>query len=225
MRGGCLESCKTGAEPLDERRGMRQSRGIMEIERVCVYCGSSSGDRPAYAGAARDVGRLLVSRGIDLIYGGGGVGLMGAVADSVLAGGGHVTGVIPTFLEAKELAHRGVSELHVVETMHERKLKMMELADAFIALPGGFGTLEELFEVLAWSQLQLHSKPVGLLNVSGFYDGLLGCVDHMVGEALLRGKDRGRLMHDDEPERLLEKMAVWRAPAEAKWEDPDFPLR
>lgn len=147
---------------------------------------------------------------------------MGAVADGVLAGGGRVTGVIPQFLEDKELGHKGVQTMHVVETMHERKLKMMELADAFVTLPGGFGTLEELFEVLAWSQLQLHAKPVGVLNWGGYYDGLLACLERMVEERLLRGKDRERMMDAADGAGLLAQLEAWEAPSEAKWEDPEF---
>jgi uncharacterized protein (TIGR00730 family) len=147
---------------------------------------------------------------------------MGALADAALAAGGQVTGVIPRFLQDKELGHRGVTSMEVVATMHERKLRMIELADAFIALPGGFGTLEELFEVLAWSQLQLHAKPVGLLNVAGFYDGLVACLDGMVAARLLRGEDRARLVVAGDPVGLLAAMRSWTAPTTAKWEDPEF---
>lgn len=192
------------------------------FSRICVYCGSSSGRSAAFSEAAAHLGALLARRGIELVYGGGGIGLMGAVADAVLAAGGRVVGVIPSFLEDKELGHKGAHEMHVVATMHDRKMKMMELADGFVAMPGGFGTLEELFEVLAWSQLELHAKPVGLLNVDGFYDGLVSCLDHMVGQRLLRGKDRDRLVHGDSPEALLEAMAAWQPPSEPKWEDPEF---
>ena len=192
------------------------------IRRIGVYCGSSAGRGERLRAAAAQVGGLLAREGIGLVYGGGGIGLMGAVADAVLGAGGSVTGVIPRFLEDKELGHRGVQEMHVVATMHERKLKMIELADAFIALPGGFGTLEELFEVLAWSQLQLHAKPVGVLNVDGFYDGLIACLDGMVGARLLRPVDRARLVVEAEPAPLLEAMAAWRAPEIPKWDDPEF---
>lgn len=195
------------------------SREQRPIRRVCVYCGSSGG---GFVARAREFGGLLAARGIELVYGGGGVGLMGAVADGVLAGGGRVTGVIPQFLEDKELGHKGVQTMHVVETMHERKLKMMELADAFVTLPGGFGTLEELFEVLAWSQLQLHAKPVGVLNWGGYYDGLLACLERMVEERLLRGKDRERMMDAADGAGLLAQLEAWEAPSEAKWEDPEF---
>jgi uncharacterized protein (TIGR00730 family) len=147
---------------------------------------------------------------------------MGALADAALAAGGQVTGVIPRFLQDKELGHPRVQDMLVVATMHERKLRMIELADAFVALPGGFGTLEELFEVLAWSQLQLHAKPVGLLNVSGFYDGLVACLDEMVEARLLRGEDRGRLVVAGDPVDLLAQIRSWRAPTTAKWEDPEF---
>ena len=194
----------------------------MKISSVCVYCGSSSGSDGKYVRAAQALGRCLASGGMRLVYGGGGIGLMGAVADAVMDSGGAVTGVIPEFLEDKELGHPGVQEMHVVATMHERKLKMIELSDAFVAMPGGFGTMEELFEVLAWSQLELHAKPVGLLNVDGFYDGLLRCLDHMVGEKLLRQKDRDRLVAERAAEPLLGAMAQWSPPSEPKWEDPEF---
>ncbi|MGY8689931.1 MAG: LOG family protein, partial [Verrucomicrobiales bacterium] len=154
---------------------------------------------------------------IDLIYGGGSVGLMGTIADAVLSHGGKAIGVIPRFLHEHELGHESLTELIVVETMHERKQKMIDLAEAFIAMPGGFGTLEELGEVLAWSQLGLHNGPCGTLNVNGFYDGLLAYTDRMYSDGLVRQEDRNRFLDDPSPEGLLEKMEHWAPPAELKW--------
>src|ERR1051325_8659898 len=156
------------------------------MQRLCVFTGSSSGARAAYAEAARELGTLLARRGIGLVYGGARVGLMGAVADAVLAAGGEAIGVIPQALVAKEVAHTGLTALHVVESMHARKAMMSDLSDGFIALPGGWGTLEELFEVLTWAQLGLHRKPTGLLNVDGYFDGLLAFLTHTVAEAFVR---------------------------------------
>ena len=161
------------------------------IKRICVYCGSNSGSRPSYTKAARDMGLALTQRGLELVYGGGRVGLMGALADSVLAAGGHVIGIIPQSLAAREVGHHGLKDLRVVNSMHERKALMAELADAFIALPGGFGTLEEISEVLTWAQLGLHRKPYGFLNVEGFYDSLLSFFDHAVAENFIRAVHRG----------------------------------
>jgi uncharacterized protein (TIGR00730 family) len=154
---------------------------------VAVFCASANGARPEYRAAAEELGRALASRGVGLIYGGAKVGLMGAVADAALAAGGHVVGVIPHVLVDMEVAHDGVSELHVTSTMHTRKALMAERADAFVAMPGGFGTFEELFEVLAWQSLKIHSKPVVLLNVAGYYDAMLGFIDHCESEGMLRG--------------------------------------
>ncbi|MCB1097554.1 MAG: TIGR00730 family Rossman fold protein [Verrucomicrobiae bacterium] len=187
------------------------------MKTIAVYCGSSSGHDPAYIQAAKDVGALLVEQGIDLVYGGGSVGMMGAVADAVLRGGGKVTGIIPTFLDSRELGHHGVTELIVVDTMHERKIKMFDMADGFIALPGGLGTMEELFEVLAWSQLAIHRHPCGLLNVRGYYDGLLLQLRHMVSEGLLRGEDRSRLIASENASELLEAMRYWNPPVTGKY--------
>jgi uncharacterized protein (TIGR00730 family) len=161
--------------------------------RICVFCGSTSGRRPVYATAARDLGTLLARRGIGLVYGGGKVGLMGALADAALAAGGEVIGVIPRFLLDKEVGHRGVTDLRVVDTMHERKALMASLADAFVALPGGLGTWEEFCEILTWGQLGLHQKPCLLVNVDGFYDSLVAQLDHAAAEGLLRPEDRARV--------------------------------
>jgi uncharacterized protein (TIGR00730 family) len=173
------------------------------MRRICVFCGSSGGGQAVYADAARRFGTALAGRGLGLVYGGGHVGLMGVVADAVLAAGGRVEGVIPRALVEKELAHQGLARLHVVETMHQRKALMADLADAFAALPGGFGTGDELFEVLTWAQLGLHAKPVGLLNTAGYFDALLAWIDHVVTERFLRPEYRERLRVATEPEPFL----------------------
>jgi len=173
---------------------------------ICVYCGSSSGRRPEYTDAARRLANVLTKRGYGLVYGGASVGIMGEIADEVLSGGGDVIGVIPQALADKEVAHRGLTELKIVGTMHERKAIMMELADGIIALPGGLGTLEELFEFLTWSQLGLHKKACGLLNISGYYDKLLSFLDHAVEEQFVTQNHRNILLAEDNPERLLALM-------------------
>jgi len=186
------------------------------IKRICVFCGALSG-RQEYKDAARALGHTLVAEGIELVYGGGNVGLMGVVADAVLEKDGKVTGVIPEQLLAKELGHKKISDLRVVETMHQRKAMMAELSDAFIAMPGGFGTLEELFEVITWLQLGAHKKPCGLLNVEGFYDHLLSFLDHVSGEGFLTPEDRQIMLVDSEPHTLLESLKEF-VPREAtKW--------
>jgi uncharacterized protein (TIGR00730 family) len=190
------------------------------MRRVCVFCGSSTGVRPEYVAAARALGALLAERGIGLVYGGGAVGLMGALADAALAAGGEVIGVIPHALVARELAHNGVGDLRVVATMHERKALMNELADGFVALPGGLGTLEEIFEAWSWAQLGSHTKPCALLNVAGYYDALLAFLDHAVREQFLRPEHRAMLLVDDDPARLLDRCASYRAPHAPKWITP-----
>jgi uncharacterized protein (TIGR00730 family) len=187
------------------------------MKSVAVYCGSSSGANPIYTQQAQALGAALVAQGLTLVYGGGRVGLMGTIADAVLAEGGQVIGVIPDFLHAKELAHSGCTELHIVQTMHERKLLMAERADAFIAMPGGYGTLEELFEVLTWGQLGLHRKPVGVLNVAGYYDHLLLALDRMRDDQLLRPENRTQLLQDDSPSGLLAQLASYQPPQLEKW--------
>ncbi|MDO1444989.1 TIGR00730 family Rossman fold protein [Rhodocytophaga aerolata] len=187
------------------------------MKSVCVFCGSSMGNSPLYAGAAYELGRLLAENNIRLIYGGAKVGLMGKVADGVLKQGGKVTGVLPTFLAGKEIAHASLTELILVESMHERKMKMSELADGFIALPGGMGTMEELCEILTWSQLGLHGKPAGVLNVNGYYDFLLQLFQKMVEEGFLREKHHQMLLHADKAEVLLTQMNAYQAPAVEKW--------
>ena len=178
------------------------------LSNICVYCGSSPGARPEYLQAARQLGEALARQGKQLIYGGGHVGLMGAVADAVLAGGGRVTGVIPRMLVERELGHTGVTELHVVRDMHERKHMMASLADAFIALPGGWGTLEELTEMVTWNQLGLHRKPIGVVNVAGYYDLFLQFADRMVDEQFVKAKHRALLCTDSDPERLLGMLSI-----------------
>ena len=190
------------------------------MKSVAVYCGSSSGNQPIYTEQAQAMGRELARRGLTLVYGGGCVGLMGTIADAVLAEGGQVIGVIPGFLADKELAHKGCTELHVVETMHQRKLLMADLAEGFVAMPGGFGTLEELFEVLTWGQLGLHGKPVGLLNTLGFYDALLGLLDHMSAEAFLRPENRRQVLQHADAATLLDAMAAHQPVRLEKWLTP-----
>lgn len=189
------------------------------MRRVCVFCGSSRGARDAYTEAARELGGLLAARGIGLVYGGGNVGLMGELADATLASGGEVIGVIPEALVARELAHGGVTELRVVASMHERKALMADLSDAFIALPGGFGTFEEFCEVLTWTQLGIHTKACGLLNVDGYYDPLLALFDAGVRERFIKPENRSTVLSDSRPERLLELVLTHRPPLVPKWVD------
>lgn len=191
----------------------------LETSVICVFAGSSPGARGAYAKAARALGEELVSRGLDLVYGGSKVGLMGVVADAVLEGGGRVTGVIPKALVAKEVAHEGLTELRVVASMHERKALMAELAGGFIALPGGMGTLEELLEILTWSQLGFHGKPSGLLNAEGYYDGLVEFFDHLVRERFVKEAHRAMALVEADPGLLLDAMSAYVPPRVAKWLD------
>ena len=184
---------------------------------LAIYCGSSPGNDICYARLAHATGSLLAQRGIRMVYGGGGVGMMGAAADGALAAGGDVVGVIPEFLDTRELKHPGVPDMRVVRTMHERKQLMVDLADGFIALPGGFGTLDELFEVLTWSQLAIHQHPIGVLNADGFFDGLLSCLDTMVSRGFLRQQDRDRLVSAETPESLLDVLAAWVPPTDLKF--------
>jgi uncharacterized protein (TIGR00730 family) len=180
---------------------------MRKLERICVYCGSSNDVGERWLECARAMGKCLARRGIDVVFGGGHVGLMGAVADAALAAGAKVYGVIPEKLFDLELGHRGVTELIVVATMHQRKYKMAELADGFIAMPGGWGTLEEIFEVTTWTQLGYHHKPVGLFNPHGFYDALIGFLEHAADEGFIRPPHRTLLLHDADPDALLEKLA------------------
>ena len=189
------------------------------IRSLCLYCGSSPGANPLYAQAAHDFGGTLARRGIGLVYGGGSVGLMGVAADACLAAGGKVIGVIPQLLMDKEVGHKGLTEMHVVANMHERKAMMTELADGFIALPGGYGTMDELFEALTWLQLGYHAKPVGLLNVNGFYDHLIAFLDHARDERYLRPMHRESLSVDADLDALIDKMRAAEAPDTSKWLD------
>jgi uncharacterized protein (TIGR00730 family) len=194
---------------------------LNRLSALCVFCGSNTGADPAYAESARRMGQLLADRGVTVVYGGGRVGLMGALADAALEAGGAVIGVIPEALRRREVAHERLTELHVVHTMHERKQRMADLSDGFIALPGGFGTFEEFCEVLTWSQLGLHAKPCGLLNVKGYYAGLLALFDHAVAEQLLQPRNRAMVIAEPEPKLLLDAMAHYRAPAVEKWLTPE----
>jgi uncharacterized protein (TIGR00730 family) len=190
------------------------------MKKLCVFCGSSAGAHPAYVEAAAGLGRALTRRGIVLVYGGGNIGLMGAIADAVMAAGGEAIGVIPEALLRKEHGHRGITELRVVKSMHERKAMMADLAEGFIAMPGGYGTIEEYCEVLTWTQLGYHRKPCGLLNVSGFYDGMLAFFDHAATERFVRDEHRELVLAESDPERLLDRMAAWQPPAVQKWFQP-----
>jgi uncharacterized protein (TIGR00730 family) len=190
------------------------------MKSIAVYCGSSAGLDERYHQHATQVGEVFAQRGITLVFGGGKVGLMGAVADATMNHGGQAIGVIPGFLKDKEVAHLGLTELEVVDNMHQRKLRMAELAEGFIAMPGGFGTLEELFEVLTWGQLGLHRKPVGLLNVAGFYDALLALLDHMTQQGLLRAENRSQLLVADNIDELLTQMHAWQPANVEKWLTP-----
>ena len=187
------------------------------IRRVCVFCGSNTGSDPAYVEAAQALGQLFARKGIALVYGGGSVGLMGVLADAVLAAGGEAIGVIPQALWAREVGHRGLTDLRIVETMHERKAMMADLADAFIALPGGLGTLEEIFEVWTWAQLGLHQKPLGFLDVNGFYAPLMEFIDRAVRSRFVRDEHRAIAMIARDPEALLKRFESWQPPRVAKW--------
>lgn len=177
------------------------------MKRVCVFCGSQEGLRPVYREAAVRLGEALLSRGLGLVYGGTHRGLMGTLADTVLAGAGEVVGVIPDGMMSREIAHLGLTRLHVVPSMHERKALMMDLADGFVALPGGYGTLDEISEAVTWAQLRLHRKPCGLLNVEGFFNPLLGYLDHAAAEGFLRPQHRALILEDRDPGSLIDRLA------------------
>lgn len=187
------------------------------MKRICVYCGSSLGKLPQYRIAARALGHELAARGIGLVYGGASIGIMGAVANGVLEKGGEAYGVIPEVLAIREVAHTGLSELFVVNSMHDRKAKMAELSDGFIALPGGWGTFEEIFEMLTWAQLGLHRKPCGLLNVSAYYDHLFAFLDHAFDQRFVQPEFRPAIMMDQSPSTLLDRFRDYRAPRVKKW--------
>ncbi|MBX3394831.1 MAG: TIGR00730 family Rossman fold protein [Phycisphaerae bacterium] len=189
------------------------------MKSICVFCGSSAGTHPIHAETARSMGQEIARRGIRLVYGGGHVGLMGIVADAALNSGGSVTGVITRSLMECEVGHSSVTELHVVDTMHDRKALMARESDGFVAMPGGLGTLEELFEVWTWGQLGIHQKPCAILNVDGFYDGLLAFLRHSVNEGFLRRQHFDMVLAGSEPAKLLDNMAAYRPPALTKWLD------
>jgi uncharacterized protein (TIGR00730 family) len=193
------------------------------MRRICVYAGSNPGRDPAYAEAARALAALLAERGIGLVYGGGKVGLMGVIADTAMASGGEVIGVMPEDLIAREIGHNGITELRVVGSMHERKALMAELSDGFVALPGGAGTLEELIEIYTWSQLGLHRKPMGVLNVNGYYDGLAGLMDHAVEEGFIRPQHREAMHFESDPAALLGRFDGWEPTGLGKWLDRTEP--
>jgi uncharacterized protein (TIGR00730 family) len=190
---------------------------MASLKRVCVYCGASRGRQPAYALAAERFGAALVRRGLGLVYGGASVGLMGVLANAVLRAGGTVIGVIPQALVARELAHTGLTELRITSSMHERKALMVELADAFVALPGGIGTLEELFEAWTWAQLGLHAKPCGWLDVAGYYGALAQFLEWAVGQGFVQDRHRSMLLTAQDPDELLEQLARYRAPQGVPW--------
>lgn len=187
------------------------------IQRICVFCGSNSGSDAAHVEAARVLGQLLAREGIALVYGGGSVGLMGELADAVLSAGGEAIGVIPHALWAREVGHRGLTDLRIVDTMHERKAMMADLSDAFVALPGGLGTLEEIFEIWTWAQLGLHNKPLGFLDVNGFFAPLLSFIDRAVREQFVRPQHRAIALVDSDPAALLRRFDTWEPPRVEKW--------
>jgi uncharacterized protein (TIGR00730 family) len=190
------------------------------LKAVCVFCGSREGSRPAYAEAARRTGREIARRGLGLVYGGGRVGLMGTVADAALEAGGEVVGVITEALISREIAHAGLTKLHVVGSMHERKMLMADLSDGFVTLPGGYGTLEEFFEVLSWAQLSIHEKPCGLLDVDGFWDPLSTLFDQAVTEGFVHPNHRSLVLTEGNPRVLLERMESYTPPETRKWIGP-----
>jgi uncharacterized protein (TIGR00730 family) len=187
------------------------------MRRICVFCGSSLGSRPEYCAATEELGTELVRKNIGLVYGGGNVGLMGVLADAVLRAGGEAMGVIPENLMAREVGHKGLTKLHVVRSMHERKALMADLSNAFVALPGGFGTLEEFCEVVTWTQLGLHAKPCGILNVRGYYSPLLAMFDHAVEERFLKTENRALVLARESPADLLQALEEWRPVRVEKW--------
>ena len=184
---------------------------------ICIFCGSSAGRNTAYKGAAVKLGQLLAEKKLNLVYGGGNIGLMGEIAQSVIKAGGKAIGVIPQFLVEKELVYTNLTKIHVVDSMHERKAMMVELADAFIAMPGGFGTLEETVEVLTWAQLGLHRKPIGLLNIDGYYDCLNDFFEHMVAEGFLMREYKEMLLIRDDPAAMLDSLTTFELPSVDKW--------
>ena len=187
------------------------------VKRICVFCGSSVGLRPAYAEAARELGRTLAERGVGVVFGGGKVGLMGVLADAALAVGGEAIGVIPQALVAREIGHNGLTKLHVVHSMHERKTLMADLADGFIALPGGYGTFEEFCEAVTWTQLGIHKKPCGLLNIDGYYNALLALLDRAVADGFIRQANRSLVLDAADVPTLLDKLMAFRPTGPELW--------
>lgn len=198
---------------------LRAESKLRAMKSVCVFCGSSVGDDEIFANEARRLGAALAQSGLALVYGGGSVGLMGLIADAVLAAGGHVIGVIPRLLWEREVGHRGLPDLRIVETMHERKALMAELSDGFIAMPGGIGTFEEFFEVWTWAQLGVHRKPCALLNTAGYYDPMLAMIDTMIRRRFLKPEYREMVLVDSAPAALLSRMETYEAPNVSKWID------
>ena len=194
---------------------MAKTRKPPRFNRLCVFCGTNAGERPEYGAAARELGKLLASEGIELVYGGASVGIMGELADAVHEHGGHVTGIIPQQLMKKEAAHTGIPDLIVVASMHQRKSQMADLSDGFIALPGGIGTLEGYFEILTWGQLRIHSKPSGILNVAGYFDRLIEFLDHAVEEGFLEQEHREMIVVETDPRKLLDRLKEY-APDEGE---------
>ena len=192
-----------------------------KLDNICVFCGSSPGNTPIYVEQARELGKAIAARGSRLIYGGGNIGLMGAIANEVLASGGKVTGVLPRFLNRKEVGHLELSELILVDSMHERKERMSDLSDGFIAMPGGFGTLEEIAEMMTWTQLGLSTKPLGFYNVNNFYDSLIQLFDKMSDDGFLRSNNREIPIFESDPEQMLEALASKELHAVPKWLKPD----
>jgi hypothetical protein len=199
---------------------VRQSPPV-KLKRVSVFCGSREGIKPSYASSARALGQEFVQRGIGLVYGGGGVGMMGQISATVKSGGGEIIGIIPKALLAREVGHGDAGELRIVRSMHERKAMMVEISDGFIALPGGFGTFEEFCEIVTWAQLGLHSKPVGLLNVEHYFDPLIEQFDRAVSEEFAYPENRNLILHETSPDRLLDLMESYRPPPVEQWIDPD----
>lgn len=189
------------------------------MKSICVFCGANAGNQAVFETTAIALGKLLAKNNQKLVFGAGNIGLMGIIADAVLAEDGYAIGVIPSFLKEKEVCHMGLSELYVTETMHERKAKLASISDGFIAMPGGFGTLEELSEILTWAQLGLHGKPIGLLNIAGYYDPLIAFMDHMVENGFVKPHNRETVLVDERPEGLLAKMSAYQAPDQKKWLD------
>ena len=191
------------------------------INTICIYCGSSSGRHETYDSAANALAEALVSRNINLVYGGANIGLMGVIANQVLKLGGEVIGVIPKALALKEVAHKHLTQLHITESMHERKMMMAELSDGFIALPGGIGTLEELFEIWTWAQLGFHNKPCGLLNINGYYNSLIGFLDHVLAEQFVKKEHHALLLVETNPNTLLDRYSNYQAPIIKHWDNKD----